>query len=90
MIIKNLGGTSGNKCTPCGTWLAHYEKHTKVKPTSCAVPGCDKKDLVGAHVQKDSKSDSGWYIVPLCNSHNQKDNALKISEIKLAPGTQCK
>jgi len=31
---------------------------------------CTKKPDVGAHVQKDSSTDKGWYIVPLCTEHN--------------------
>jgi hypothetical protein len=33
--------------------------------------------LVGAHVQKVG-FDNNWYIIPLCNSHNQRSTELEI------------
>lgn len=39
---------------------------------------CMKKDLVGAHVQKADVTDSKWYIIPLCNAHNQSRDDLEI------------
>jgi hypothetical protein len=72
MKVKNINGTSDHTCK-CGSWLEHWKKFGGVTaPTYCPVVGCLEKVEVGAHVQKDSSSDSSWYIVPLCKTHNGK------------------
>ena len=77
MKVKNINGTSQNRCK-CGSWINHWENYSGLKATACSAIGCVNKDLVGAHVQKDSIYDSNWYIVPLCNSHNFTNGVINI------------
>lgn len=80
MKVKNINGTSDKACK-CGSWLDHWKKFSKQSvPTYCPETNCTAKQLVGAHVQKDSSTDSSWYIVPLCDTHNKKATALTISD----------
>ncbi|MGB3946892.1 MAG: hypothetical protein WBM13_02800 [Bacteroidia bacterium] len=81
--IKNINGTSENKCK-CGSWLKHWETFSKQKTEYCcvSVPNCTNKDIVGAHVQKDTLSDNNWYIIPLCNEHNKSKEILEVSDTR--------
>lgn len=81
MKIKNINGTSDNSCK-CDSWLDHWKKYSKQQlPSYCPESNCVAKSEVGAHVQKDTGSDSSWYIVPLCKTHNaQKNTTLTISD----------
>lgn len=79
MLVRNINGTSDLKCK-CGSWLDHWKNFSKSSAASCTAIGCMKTDLVGAHVQKDSAYDNSWYIVPLCNHHNQATATLTISD----------
>lgn len=69
MKVKNLNGTSQNKCN-CGTWLAHWEKISKQTFDKCAIEGCDTVAEHGGHVQKVDGNDGNWYVVPLCAECN--------------------
>jgi len=81
MRIKNINGTSQNKCR-CGSWLDHWKNYSKQSvPIICPAYGCNGKDIVGAHVQKDSIYDNKWYIYPLCTSCNQKGGTLDVSDL---------
>ena len=81
MKVNNINGTSQNTCK-CGSWLDHWKKFSgQSLPTYCPVSGCYQKPEVGAHVQKDSSTDSSWYIVPLCKTHNgEKGKSLSIGD----------
>lgn len=81
MKVNNVNGTSQNTCK-CGSWLDHWKKFSgQSLPSYCAEKSCTKKPGVGAHVQKDSSTDRGWYIVPLCNDHNlQTGSSLNLVE----------
>ena len=77
MTVTNVNGTSGLKCK-CGSWLDHWKKYGGgAIPTYCCEKSCLNKDLVGAHVQK-GILDNNWYIIPLCNKHNQKATSLEV------------
>ena len=85
MIVKNINGTSDSTCK-CGTWLEHWKRFGGGSIcTYCPETKCVQKPEVGAHVQKES--DSSWYIIPLCGTHNsQSGQSLDISDyIKLVP-----
>jgi hypothetical protein len=71
MKYKNLNGTTQNKCG-CGSWIDHWKKFSRQTADECCVIGCTKAATVGGHVQRDSKHDKDWYIVPLCEVHNSK------------------
>ena len=78
MKVKNINGTSQNKCT-CGSWLKHWEKFSGKKVDYCGESSCTEKDqLVGAHVQKADSSDKKWYIIPFCKKHNASSEELEI------------
>jgi hypothetical protein len=81
MKINNINGTSDRICK-CGSWLAHWKNYSgQSLPTYCPVSKCYQKPEVGAHVQKDSLTDSSWYIVPLCKTHNgETGKSLEIGE----------
>lgn len=78
MQIKNINGTSQTTCQ-CGSWLNHWETFSGKTANYCQEVKCRNKDLIGAHVQKANSSDSKWYIIPLCNSHNQSKRELEVS-----------
>ena len=69
MIVKNINGTSQNKCK-CGSWLQHWRNFSNQTATECRIKGCSRNDLIGAHVQKNVSYDNSWYIVPFCHLHN--------------------
>ncbi len=70
MKVKNINGTSGNTCK-CGSWLNHWMNFSQQSPPPfCPEEWCIGKPELGAHVQKDNSTDTGWYIVPLCSKHN--------------------
>ena len=77
MKVKNLSGTSKNKCK-CGSWIKHWRKYSNQEATVCRVIGCSRKDLVGAHVQKTANYDGKWYIVPFCKGHNGTSGSFEI------------
>lgn len=81
MKVNNVNGTTDSTCR-CGSWLEHWKKFRGgMLPTSCSERTCTKNPEVGAHVQKDSASDKGWYIVPLCKDHNgQTGKSLDIMD----------
>jgi len=85
MKVKNINGTSDNICK-CGSWLNHWKNFSDQSlPSYCPVVGCLQRPEVGAHVQKDSSTDSSWYIIPLCRTHNgETGKSLNVSDsIKL-------
>ena len=71
--VKNVVGSSRfGAPTGYSSWLDYWERKTKTKKTICGASGCNKSDLVGAHVQKVNSIDKSWYITPLCKSCNQR------------------
>ncbi len=55
--VKNINGTSPNKCG-CGSWLDHWKKFSgQGVPLHCPEVNCRNKPEVGAHVQKESYTD---------------------------------
>lgn len=81
MKVKNVQGTSDKSCS-CGSWLNHWKRFSgKAIPIVCAT-ACTDDATVGGHVQKVGSSDTGTYIVPLCDKHNQTTEAMEINESK--------
>jgi hypothetical protein len=66
--IKNIQGP-GDKGCKCDTWLDHWDQFSGQSPIYCPVAECMNHVEIGARVQKDSPTDKGWYIVPLCRKH---------------------
>lgn len=82
MQIKNLVGTSDNKCK-CGSWLNHWENYAKKPSLFCSVNGCNEMAEVGAHVQTVGFSDQNWYIVPFCHKHNKTSETFDVGNTTL-------
>jgi hypothetical protein len=81
MRVKNINGTSPNTCR-CGSWLDHWKNYSgQPVPPYCPESSCTNPPTVGAHVQKDTAYDNGWYIIPLCQACNGKyGQALNVSD----------
>jgi len=80
MKVKNIRGTTDNTCQ-CGSWLEHWKKFGGGSiPDYCSESKCTSKPTAVAHVQKDSMTDSSWYIIPLCDMHNHTAASLTISD----------
>jgi hypothetical protein len=79
MKVKNINGTSQNKCR-CGSWLQHWKNFSGQTATICRAKNCSRTDMLGAHVQKDVNYDDKWYIVPFCNMHNHSTGSVELVE----------
>lgn len=78
MTVKNINGTSKNKCK-CGSWLSHWHKYSGRVATICKAEGCSNFSTAGAHVQKYNSLDKSWYIIPFCHAHNRSTNPVKLN-----------
>lgn len=70
--VKNLNGTSDNTA-PSGysSWKDYWERKSGQTANICHRLYCSSTYyIVGAHVQLVDGGNE-WYIVPLCNAHNQ-------------------
>ena len=80
MNVKNINGRRQNSCK-CGTWLDHWVKIcNQPLPDHCCEARCMGKPELGAHVQKDSSTDTTWYIIPLCVKHSIRAESLEIAD----------
>jgi|LSQX01.3.fsa_nt_gb hypothetical protein len=90
--VRNVPGTKDERCK-CGSWKAHWIKFSgEYWPSQCSVKGCDRTDLVGAHVRKIPLSQDEIYIVPMCNKCNSKTVILILDpkvKIVLAHQEEC-
>ena len=74
---SNATGT-GDKSCPCGTWKAHWLKHSgKSWPSTCSVVGCSNAPTLGAHVKNPGVS--GNRITPMCDDCNQRTDTFSLS-----------
>lgn len=72
MKVHNINGTSDNECK-CDSWKAHWEKYNEYHlawPKYCSEKSCLHAPTLGAHVQKEESSSAKWYVIPLCQKHN--------------------
>lgn len=86
-LVKNRNGTAELSCK-CGTWLKHWENFTKTKAIKCSMVRCfNYQNLVGGHVIQCLSDDRTTYIVPICNSCNQKssEECYDVGDTVLAP-----
>jgi len=79
MAIKDITGTAEATCA-CGAWLDHWAKFSGQRVRTCPVVGCNKTDLVGAHVQEVESAGYNQYIYPLCSGHNLTTGVLVVSD----------
>ena len=74
---SNATGT-GDKSCPCGTWKAHWLKHSgKSWPSTCSVVGCSNAPTLGAHVKNSGVT--GNRITPMCDDCNQRTDTFSLS-----------
>ena len=71
MRVKNLNEATQKECNGAGL-LAHWDRFSRQTAYRCFVNGCRNKCSVGGLVQKDSRSDKNWYVVPLCDECNKR------------------
>jgi hypothetical protein len=77
--VKNLKGTTGKLCAPCGSWIDHWKDRTGSTRSNCGVRGCGKPATVGAHVKKTHGLAHGHhYIAPMCHSCNKAGRVLTL------------
>jgi hypothetical protein len=89
-VRKLNGGAQGS-----GGSLARWEKISGLRAVMCLAKSCFGRPSVGAHVQKDSPTDRGLYIVPLCSTCSSKrerdleiwDHATLVGAGDHLPGT---
>lgn len=96
MKVENVKGSSEvspNPPSPYTSWLNYWEVEVEyfLRPnTYYYCPACRyeflKENLNGCHVRKvNDLLDRRWYIVPLCDSCNQRDGILDIGNVSLVP-----
>lgn len=81
MLVQNLKGTADNPApAPYSSWIEYWEKATGEKARICHRLHClSTQNLVGAHVKLDkSYEDNRWWIVPLCQSCNCKQEEFEV------------
>lgn len=71
MIVRNLNGQAQNRYSGA-VLLAHWDRFSRQTAYRCFVKGCRNKCSVGGYVQKDTRTDASWYIIPLCDDCNRK------------------
>jgi hypothetical protein len=68
MKVRKLTGAAQGS----GSSLVRWERISGLRAVMCLAKSCFGRPSVGAHVQKDSMTDKGWYIVPLCSGCSAK------------------
>lgn len=72
--VKNVSSTSGRQ-PPGPSWLDRLKELGGSQRKTCAVLGCTRTDVVGAHVQiADKRHTKEQWIAPLCKGHNHYTN----------------
>lgn len=81
MRIYNTNGSTDVTCQ-CGSWLQHWLYYGgETLPDICPEADCFEPPEVGARVQKDSRPDGPWFIIPLCRKHNAlTGESLEVSD----------
>lgn len=89
MKIKNITGSSkvSEKPKHFGSWLQfweHFAGQTIDRNKNWICSACGKpvprKNIDGCHVQKADSTDQKWYIVPLCDACNQREDEPDVDE----------
>ena len=99
MKVKNLNGGTRNKLSG-SRWLAHWEAFSGQHVYYCFVKGCTGQIAAGGLVQKESRAEKNWFVVPLCEECNKKSGqdldiwdqatlvSTSISEVVVNPGVK--
>ena len=89
--VKGSSKVSENAPFPYGSWLPYWEsiKGALKANTPYYCPACGKavtrEHFDGCHVQKCNLLDQKWYIIPLCDSCNQRKDMFSVDEDLLVP-----
>ena len=81
--VKYMSDAEDRKCCKCGSWMEHWITHRGHNPDHCRAcwRKVDPENLIGVHVQE-LFSDSGCFIVPLCESCAGKKNSLPVIDVE--------
>jgi hypothetical protein len=70
-------GEAADRVCRCGTWKNHWINFVRESwPATCSVLGCSGTPTLGGHVI--NKRVSGEWIVPMCDSCNQRVDTFKL------------
>ena len=90
--VKGSSKVSAKPPFPYFSWLNYWEcmKQSTLKAnTLYNCPACGKavtrEHFDGCHVQKLNLTDFKWYIIPLCDSCNQRKDMFSVDEDLLVP-----
>ena len=90
--VKGSSKISQKPPFPYYSWLNYWENNggSEIKDDVLyKCPACGKaftrKNFDGCHLQKISLIDRSWYIVPLCDSCNQRADMFSVKEELLVP-----
>ena len=76
--VTNLNPATNHKCK-CASWNDHLNKFGGAgQSIFCSEVSCFSLADVGAHVQ--IENNSTWYVIALCNSHNQLVGDFQIKD----------
>jgi hypothetical protein len=80
MKVTNVNGMNQPLCRD-GNWLSYWLNFSNQSlPKYGPVEKCYERVEAGAPVQREDPADSGWYIIPLCKTHNVKAESLKVGD----------
>lgn len=80
MLVWNMRGASDVKCS-CGSWIVHWAKFGgQTTLAVCSANGCFQVATVGAQVAANGKA----VIIPMCDLHNQQDQAIDVFDYSFA------
>lgn len=96
MRVKNVHGSSKVSDHPpkdYSSWLHYWMMNSQLSllwTETYRCPACGRtvpfENVDGCHVQKaDDLCDKHWYIVPLCDSCNQRKDIFDIGSIPVVP-----
>merc|ERR1712173_110852 len=75
--VKNIKGTSKDS-NKINNLKEKYKKATGTNRKYCSVKGCKEGWADTAHVQKQSRNDKSWQVVPTCRRHNRTPAKMKV------------
>ena len=86
--VKGSSKVSSKPSFPYSSWLNYWEC-MKLSALPYYCPACGKvvtrEHFDGCHVQKLDLTDFKWYIIPLCDSCNQRKDMFSVDEDLLVP-----
>ena len=90
--VKGSSKISEKPPFPYTSWLKYWEAYANFtledyKSYNCPCCGSPtiRTHFDGCHVQKVSLTDRKWYVMPLCDSCNQRTDMFSVDEHLLIP-----